>query len=165
VIAGFILVGGPGDARERRLDEMTLDRAKRTIDMAHCVFNSTGSAPSAIEEASKVRAAVVNVDNVTTFCGVDLRASDRISTGEQPATRGDVTYRAIDASHIRICGNFYRSQPDDRRDYYRSSLWTAYPQLLRAHPAGIHCFEFELVKGADLSNYTNSHAGHMDVFE
>lgn len=167
VITGFILVGGPGDARDRRLDGLTMSWITEGIQVAHCAYNATGAAPASIEEAHTVRAVPVNPVDAPAFCGRgEPPRNTRLHTGDQPAAPGDATYRAIDANHVRLCGDFRRPFSPDHDGYEGYSPYQSpYPQLGEARPAGVHCFEIELIKGADLSQTAPSHAGHMDVFE
>lgn len=165
VIAGFILVGGPGDARDRRLDNATMNRVHDVVYVAQCAFNVSGSAPASIEDAHAIIQPPTPVTPVPDPCGGGAPIHQQIKTGDQPAAPGDVVYRAVDATHIRVCGNFRRDLPEyERDDFYRPN-YGAYPQLRAPRPAGVHCYDIELIKGADLSRYTVSHAGHMDVFE
>lgn len=165
VIAGFILVGGPGDARERRLDEIAMNRITRVISTVQCAYNATGAIPTSLEDAGAARFTSTQPSDPPIPCD-SSRGDASISTGEQPAAPGYVTYRAVDATHIRVCGNFRRPKSaTDAQDAYRDSLWATYPQLNEARPAGVHCFDLEILKGADHTHFTVSHAGHMDVFE
>ncbi len=165
VLTGFIIIGGPGDARDRRLDGATMSRVEDAISVAQCALNVTGSAPASIEEGYRVRPAPTETIPVPTLCGGDAVARPHLTTGDQPAAPGDVVYRANDATHVRICGNFRRPRSDRDNDYYYGPLGATYPQLSASRPAGVHCYDIELVKGASLSSFSLSHAGHMDVFE
>jgi len=163
VIAGFIAVGGPGDARDQRLDQMSLNRVSQVIGIAQCAFNATGATSATIEEAQQVRSTVVNPGFPAPLCGGDLQPDNRITTGDTPAAPGDVTYRATDATHIKVCGNFRRSVAD--RDMANSyvPLADVYPQLVASHPSGVHCFDIGLVK-TDLTA-DPKHEGHMTIIE
>lgn len=162
VIAGFILVGGPGDARERRLDGATMNRIYDVVSVAQCALGVTGAAPTSIEDARELRPAPTKETPVPLPCGGDASVHSQITTGESPAAPGDVVYRAVDATHVHVCGNFRRSfSTSDREEIYRPL--SAYPQLNEAHSAGIHCYDIELIKGVDTT--AEAHAGHMDAFE
>lgn len=166
VIAGFVLVGGPGDARDRRLDDLTMSWITQGLQLAHCVYNATGKAPATIEEAHSMRAVPANPIDPPRFCGRgEPPLNSRLHTGDQPAAPGDATYRAINSNRVRLCGNFRRPflpERDGNEGY--SPYQLSYPQLGQPRPAGIHCFDIELIRGADLAT-APSHQGHMDVFE
>lgn len=91
VIAGFILVGGPGDARERRLDDMTMQRISSVTQTAQCVFNVTGAAPVSIEEMHTVamRAAASGKTDACGYGAPQLASDSKVQTGgphRRPAT-------------------------------------------------------------------------------
>lgn len=161
VIAGFIAVGGPGDARERRLDDLAMNRVAQAIGIAQCAFNATGAAPASMEEARKVRSASPNPGDPAPFCGGDQQPNDRITAADQPAMPGDVTYRAADATHVHVCSNFRRAVTGRAATENHIPLGDVYPQLRGSHPAGIHCFDIELVKG----NNPASHKDHTTIIQ
>ena len=165
VITGFIVIGGPGDARERRLDSATMNRVENVISVAQCALNITGAAPASIEDAHALRPPPTQDNPVPVTCGGDASVHPQIKTGEQPAGPGDVVYSAIDATHIRICGSFRRPFSDRDKDEFYTPLGGAYPQLSEPRPAGVHCYEVELLKGADTTANPTSHVGHMGDFE
>lgn len=149
VIAGFIAVGGPGDARERRLDGMTMTRISQTLSVVQCAFNATGAVPATLQDAAKTREAEPSSNPdpnyAPSMCGEHTPSPDRVTTGDQPATVGDVTYRPTGGNGISLCGNFRRAyKSDEPRDGYYP-FDGAYPQLNEARAAGIHCFEVELI--------------------
>lgn len=165
VIAGFILVGGPGDARERRLDDMTMNRLANGIRIAQCAFNITGSVPASIEEAHAMRRAPTDPAGPGSLCGNGEPAeTTRLRTGDKPVAAGDVSYQATGAANIRLCGNFRRPYRSDQRGHgWYNNMEGIYPQLSASRPAGIHCFDIELIKGNQLS--LPSHEGHMTIIE
>lgn len=147
VIAGFILVGGPGDARERRLDDMTMQRISSVTQTAQCVFNVTGAAPVSIEEMHTVamRAAASGKTDACGYGAPQLASDSKVQTGGPPQAAGDVSFEKLDNSRIRICGNFRR--PFDPTN--TPSIWGdgPYAELQQARPAaGEHCYEITLVK-------------------
>lgn len=145
VIAGFIAVGGPGDARERRLDGLTITRISQALTMVQCAFNATGAVPATLQDAAKTRAVLVGQQTVAPICGESQPSPGRITTGDQPANPGDVTYRPTGGNGISLCGHFRRAQkPTDPQDGYYP-LDTAYPELSEPRAAGIHCFNMQLI--------------------
>lgn len=145
VIAGFIVVGGPGDARERRLDGITMTRISQTLGIVQCALHATGAVPASLQDAVNTRAKFPDTKSVPPMCGETQPFTDRVTTGDQPATLGDVTYRPTGGAGVSVCGNFRRAHnANDRLDGY-FPLDGVYPQLDEARPAGIHCYEIQLV--------------------
>ena len=145
VIAGFIAVGGPGDARERRLDGITMTRISQTLSVVQCAFNATGVAPVNLGDAAKTRTKFPDPQPAPPLCGENQPSPGRVTTGDQPANPGDVTYRPTGGTGISLCGNFRRAHDiNDRLDGYYP-LDGAYPQLDAPRPAGIHCYAVELI--------------------
>jgi len=163
IIAGFVAVGGPGDARDRRLDQMTLNRVSQVVDIAQCAFNATGATSATIEAARQVRSTIINPGVPAPLCGGDLQPDSRITTGDNPATPGDVTYRATDATHIKVCANFRSNVADHDLANSYVPLAYVYPQLVESHPSGIHCFDIGLIKTDPPVDA--KHEGHMTIIE
>jgi hypothetical protein len=145
VIAGFIAIGGPGDARERRLDGMTMTRITQTLSVVQCAYNATGAVPATLQDAAKTRTKYPDPQSVPPLCGENHPSPARVTTSDQPANPGDVTYRPTSGAGIKLCGNFRRAHDiNDRLDGYYP-LDGAYPQLDAARPAGIYCYEIDLI--------------------
>ncbi len=142
MIAGFIVVGGPGDARDRRLDDMTADRIASSAQLAQCAYVTTGKPPATLAEASATAAR----DPATPGARCGDFHSDRtltaISAGD-PQAPGDVTYTVVDPTHVRLCGIF-RSAVDGKTPRISPSAWVSWPELGQARPAGRHCYELQL---------------------
>lgn len=167
VITGFILIGGPGDARDRRLDEMTMGRVTDVLNIAQCAFNEIGSAPASIDDARKVQRKPDDRNDAPT-CAYNSAPKDiPVSAGTNPPNPGDVSYAAVSTQHIKICAKFRR--PTDQKTCngicYGGPHGAAYPQFMEARPAGVHCYDVELAKGVDLSAVWPSHDGHFTVIE
>jgi len=145
VIAGFIAVGGPGDARERRLDGVTMNRISQTLSLVQCAFSTTRAVPATLEEAAKSRAPSPDPSFVAPLCGEGQPSPDRVTIGGQPAAPGDVTYRPTGGAGISICGNFRRAHASNEEHGGDYALDGAYPQLGETRPAGIHCFDIQLI--------------------
>ncbi len=146
VIAGFIAVGGPGDARERRLDEMTMQRISSVVQTAQCVFNIAGAAPASIEdmETFATRAAATGKADSCAYNAPQLAQNAKIHTGGKPQAPGDVTFEKVDDRRIRICGNFRRRYDPTQA----SGMWSdsAYPDMQQARATpGEHCYEITLI--------------------
>lgn len=163
IIAGFILVGGPGDARAERLDQIALDRINSAIGTAQCAYRATGKAPATIEDARQVYAKALNPTDPPLLCGGQPVRDEHIGTGSEPPAPGNVVYSAMDATHARICSNFRRPLKEKDRQAFYFPFSEIYPDVLAPRPAGVHCYDIDLSKAAPAAE--PSHEGHMDVFE
>jgi hypothetical protein len=148
VVVGFLVVGGPGDARDRRLDEMTMGRITDIANIARCAFNATGSAPDTIEEAASI-AGWLDPDEAPRSCSLGTRPEHRaVQLGGEPADVGEISYEALSANGITICGRFRRpSDPEGCNGI--CNRYTPFPELEQPRPAaGVHCYTLELKKVA-----------------
>lgn len=137
VIAGFIIIGGPGDARDRRLDEMTMQRVYAAAKMANCVFTLDGAAPAEIRDARERIAEAARVNPNQTECTYFTLNSDMPSAA----------YSRLDESHIRVCAEFrrpYDPGPNDALERLNSS-YAEFPELLEPRPAGQHCYDIQMI--------------------
>src|SRR5262245_36428625 len=50
IIVGLFVVGGPGQARAQRLDDVRLDTMRDLAEAAQCAYTFTGGIPGGIEE-------------------------------------------------------------------------------------------------------------------
>jgi hypothetical protein len=146
VIVGIIAVGGPGDARDRRLDELTMGRIHDVLNISQCAFNGAGAAPASIDQARETQG-WLNRGNTPGPCSLGTQRDQvPVSNGASPASPGDVTYERLSADQIRICGNFRRpSRPNDNfcngvcvRDPPYAAFYELRPN------AGVHCFDIKL---------------------
>ena len=101
VIAGFLSVGSPGDARAQRLDDARLMTMHQIAAAAQCAFAFTNKVPASLDEIHRAfverRAAVaVGVCNY-----VEIR----------PDEESAISYQANDSEHIMLCGAFRRPSP------------------------------------------------------
>jgi hypothetical protein len=142
VIAGFIAVGGPGDARAKRLDNMTMERIASSVQLAQCAFMTNGQAPETIAEALTVPAqnSVAPGDRCGDF--QTDRALRDVRAG-QPEKPGDVTYNIVNANRVRLCG-FFRTSFSRTEARFSPSAWISWPELEQDRPAGQFCYELEL---------------------
>ena len=148
VIAGFIVIGGPGDARNTRLDGMTEWRIKSVVDVIQCAFNTTGAAPESYEAAKKVPNSSTSVGSGFVVCEdyPDDPAFD-VGSSDQPAAPGDISYVVTGPTQVKLCGNFRTSAdkrvPESSGQYGGSAT---YRQLIEPRPAGVHCYVLDLIK-------------------
>ena len=149
IVAGFLLVGGPGDARDRRLDEMTEDRIADAVRMAQCAYYISGTAPAALENA-RAAADDSSLRGLQIVCNRynEVSGRDRARTAAQPESPGDVTYQALGGASIRVCGSFrraYSAAKNERQSSGRGDVLALFPALLEDRPApGVHCYDLEL---------------------
>ena len=150
VIAGFLAVGGPGDARDRRLDNLTMTKIETLADGAQCAYSWSGKT---FETAEEVLAAVDKVlgsggEFACRHFSSNLR-DVAFGRDARPGNPGDVTYALLDDSHIRVCGNFRRPFDPDRAYPYTFGYQPDGPtEFSRPRPAGVHCYEIKLVERA-----------------
>jgi hypothetical protein len=148
VIAGFVAVGGPGAAREKRLDQITMGRITDIVNIARCAFNATGSTPDTIEEAVGV-SGWLELNEAPRSCSLGTSIEHRlVQIGGEPAAFGDITYEALSDDQIKVCGRFRR--PSDAEGCNGiCNLYTPFPELEQKRPsAGVHCYTLELKKVA-----------------
>lgn len=134
VIAGFVIVGGPGDARAERFDDIVAQEMQQTAAAAQCAYWLSGKAP----------ASVTQIEAVIQDKRAEADKLNCLSTTLQDNGSTRVVYSAVDNDHIRLCGDFRRasSRPDKSLDYWWSDQ---FPELRRARPqAGSHCFDIQL---------------------
>ena len=149
VVAGFLLVGGPGDARDKRLDEMTEDRIADAARIAQCAYYISGTAPAAFEDA-RAAADDSSLRGLQIVCNRynEVSGRDRARTAAQPKSPGDVTYQALGGASIRVCGSFrraYSAAKNERQNRGRGDVLALFPVLLEDRPQpGVHCYELEL---------------------
>ncbi len=148
VVAGFMVIGGPGQVRDERLDEITANRIWRLVNVVNCAFNATGTAPASVEAAHATRVPSFYPTNGPPLCG-DYDTSDKFEVAEEtgPIKQGDVSYVALNARSVKVCGNF-RAESSDRDHMYPAAGFRFYPILVQPHPSGTHCYELELINTA-----------------
>ena len=149
VIAGFIAVGGPGDARDERLDNVVMEKLNALASEAQCAFEATAKTyPNIAEMKSVADRTRRGNEGRTSACShivPDVPPSEMGSDGD-PAQPGEIDYATIDESHIRLCGNFRRAYDPKRRMINRYGYMSEnFPEFARARPVGKHCYEIELL--------------------
>jgi len=138
VIAGFIAVGGPGDARDQRLDAMTTGRIMNIASAANCAFTLDGAAPA---NTAAVRSAIERAGQRSPDGGVcDIYGSLPLNN--------QVEYSRLANDRIRVCSEFRRPyEPEAARETsYPNPRGNRFPELDAPRPAGHHCYDIQLVK-------------------
>lgn len=150
VVAGFIIVGGPGHARDERLDELTAQKVGQVVSVAQCALDASGTAPVDYKAATQTRSAPVP-GAPPAMCGANNGMQVTVGAGEAPAKPGDITYQQTSPTQIKVCANYHAAQVqnDGRRIY--SPFSDIYPTLSEGHAAGVHCYVVDLVKSGRFS--------------
>lgn len=136
VVAGFIAIGGPGDARARRLDEMKTTHMHQIAQAAQCAYSASGRIPESLAEAKTV---------------LDTEAGQKAPLGceyidAQAFDTRSITYSRSAADTIELCADFARATFDDRvlGETYGPFGFPALNER-RAGP-GRHCYSVKLVR-------------------
>jgi hypothetical protein len=145
VIVGFIIIGGPGDARDKRIDHGRLAEIALAAGMASCVYSLTGEAPASLAEAFEVTARISRVDRPNSDCA-------GFTHGPALSSAPDAEYRKIDASHVEVCQTFVRAESDPPRyndpnypDVFYMNGPFNWPELSAPRPtAGRFCYALDL---------------------
>jgi hypothetical protein len=150
VIVGFVAVGGPGDARDQRLDNLTMLKIEALADSAQCVYSWSEKSFETVEELQAAVGKILGSNGEFPCRQFSSNIHDvAFGSGASPENPGDVSYALIDDSHIRVCGNFRRSFDPDRALPYPFGYRTDAPtEFSRSRPAGVYCYEIELVERA-----------------
>ena len=146
IIAGFIIVGGPGNARDRRLDDLTTQKIGQIVGVAQCAFDASGVAPIDYPTAAKTRSLPPAPNLPPAFCDSGIGVQLTVGAGDAPAAPGDITYQDVGPTEIRICANFHTQQTRDEGAQVVLPYSDIYPTLADPHPAGVHCYVLALVK-------------------
>ncbi|MEZ6028885.1 MAG: hypothetical protein R3C46_03955 [Hyphomonadaceae bacterium] len=147
VIAGFIVIGGPDQTRDRRLDEMTEDRVADLVRTVQCAYFANGEAPDTIEQVSVSvtewprRLPIV----CNRFDEIEARQSGR--TAAEPIEPGDVTYQKVSKDSVRVCA-IYRlptiAAGKERQPRGRGDVLALFPALREDREKGAHCYSLQL---------------------
>ncbi len=143
VVAGFIVIGGPGDARDKRIDHHRLSVVAEVARTAICAYAIAGEAPATIADAYEITYG-------TTVLPDDdrCRGFSRDFSWSAPAAE----YRKLDASRVEICQTFLRadSAPAQINDplypdvYYPEGPFGMRELAVARASAGRHCYEIKL---------------------
>lgn len=144
VITGFIIIGGPGDTRDRRLDEMTMQHVSSLTNGVECARRLSGEMPETpsdiIETMSLNRLA-----SESSGCGSFLYDGERLLRGWQ-----DLEYEVLADRKVRICADFIRPSPSPSDEMVvvdgPDVAWRyGFRELDVVRPsAGRHCYEIAI---------------------
>ncbi len=136
IVAGFVVVGGPGDARALRFDDMRLSHMQQMASAAQCAFAFTGAIPPTVEG---VRTAIEEEHQPVKSGDCSYFDASRFA---DPA----VDYSVTDAEHIQLCADFRRPTPQDGLHAASGGSWS-FPELgTRREKAGRQCYTVKLVR-------------------
>lgn len=145
VIAGFIVIGGPGDARERRLDEMTSGRLADIFNVVQCAFNGAGTVPSTFEAAASAQGRIAK-DEPLQPCNFNMPPERlKVLSGRNPPNPGDISYEATGPAKINLCANFRRPLESNNCNGI-CSYDPRNSMFIQPRPAGIHCYDIQLTQ-------------------
>ncbi len=145
-IAGFVIVGGPGDARARRMDDIVHSKVKTLVEVVQCAFDGAGAAPASIEAAASTRPAAGRANYNTATCGdINWGEPDMGVTNSDTPAVGEITYKAASAKRVIICTN-YRTKSGSYIPAARPTGTPSYREIDEAHPAGLYCYDLDLVE-------------------
>jgi len=135
VIAGFLAVGGPDEARAKRLDAAQLQDIAQIASMAQCAFGVDGKAPATQAELRVAR----------------LRSGTGYSPCEQLRRMNapdftSVSYRALSSDRVELCTTFLTTITQDDLTTYPVLAINDFPELSAPHPTGHHCYAIQLHK-------------------
>ena len=148
IIAGFIIVGGPGHARDQRLDQLTSQKIGQVVGTAQCAFDTSGVAPIDYATATRTRSTPAP-GMPPALCDATSGMQLKVGTGDAPAAPGDITYQDTTPTQIKVCANFYAPQTRENGAQTFPPYSNIYPALADGHPAGVHCYVIDLVKSPE----------------
>ncbi|MDP3739467.1 MAG: hypothetical protein Q8R02_18910 [Hyphomonadaceae bacterium] len=137
IIWGFIAVGGPGDARARRIDDMTLGKIANIATLAQCAANTGQDPPKTIADIKALQGSNFPPDSFGRCYHVSPGSLDRLE---------GVDYSPTDEAHINICATFLRpTKPSDGVAGFSPGNG-GIPELNKDHPEGRHCYDIRLIR-------------------
>jgi hypothetical protein len=124
---GFVEVGSPGIERVRKLDERRIDDLREIQgEIANISLGATRHEPVAERRLQRPLPATLEA--------VAREARDLRPRIVDPETGEPYGYEVLDENRFRLCATFR-----DARDEDRDPRWN--------HPAGQHCFDFDVLEG------------------
>ena len=123
VVLGLVVVGSPGEARERGLDVVRVSNLRDIVRGVDVYWERSGSLPASLEALSSER----DIDIVSIV---------------DPQTRAPYAFRTTGEKAYELCATFSLDAPTDQaslRTYpYRERFWR--------HQAGTYCFDLEAIE-------------------
>ena len=133
VIAGFIAIGGPGKARNERIDRETRNTIIHLTDRAECVYQRTGSVPVSITGLTNDYDPS-NYQDVETECRYQTQTANNLN---EVIARSGIEYERVDVSTVSFCADFLEREPSPLVPYWRPAFNEPRTE------AGGHCYEID----------------------
>lgn len=143
ILAGLAAVGGPDDARARRLDQAQLTTIQQIATSAQCAFAINGRTPRSLTELQSAPIGASLNEEVGTcrqLSALDLSHDSSI------------TYEGKAGNRIEICAQFARASSSEDQERYVPYGLMNFPELRQTHPAGRHCYDIQLRAPSHLDN-------------
>lgn len=114
IVAGFFVIGGPGEARLERLDRERIEDLRRIEHAVAEVWDRTETLPPSLDS---------------------LRTADRLLADDlvDPTTAEPYDYRVLSDSTYELCATFERASEETSVPYYDRTA-------IDSHSAGRQCF-------------------------
>ncbi|OYX51371.1 MAG: hypothetical protein B7Y90_01745 [Alphaproteobacteria bacterium 32-64-14] len=144
IIAGFIVVGGPGNARDIRLDEQTSQHMLEIVRVAQCAFSNSRTAAATYEAALRSRGNISQDPKTTEEVECATLASQgqlNVLQGRTPPEFGDVSYDVVAPDRIAVCGNFRTAYEGGAECTELCLRPPGHMELGNSRSVGINCFE------------------------
>lgn len=135
-IVGLLITGGPGQARDRRIDDMTLQRIGSLSSGVECAFRLAGEMPASPSDVMIAVAAHRHAAEES-GCGAYVYDAQNLERSWQ-----DLEYQVVADRRFRICASFrLAGTPVDKAA--KGMEWGyAAPELSKPRPeSGRHCYE------------------------
>ena len=116
IIAGLATVGGPGEARDQRLDDARYQAIGEIATAAQCVYSETDALPESVADA-RTQVADLYFGARALECG-----------SVRPGLETMVSYDIAALDQINLCADFRRPSPTGDRQQFRV-YFERFPEL------------------------------------
>jgi len=131
--AGFALIGSPSHQRELALDHRRVEDLSQIAGAMHARFHVDDSAATPLPK--------------TLPRDLIIKYADRVAETTDPLDHRPYTYMRESSMRYRLCATFALASANDGGDH---GSWQ--------HPAGMHCYQFDLTRGTDPLADLSAHA-------
>ncbi len=118
-ILGFVLSGSPSVRREEKIDEQHVSNIQNMVSAINNFWAMNAKLPLTISELMKVSDYPLSLN---------------------PVTNAVYEYKVLDSKNYELCADFYRATSTDAAKPQYSAPY----QQFYNHPAGHHCYQFEM---------------------
>ena len=138
-IAGLLITGGPGQTRDRRLDDMTLQRISSLSSGVECAVRFSGQTPASKDEILSL-IANQRVAAEAGGCGLYIHDASNLLRSWQV-----LDYQLLADRRYSVCASFRLSGTGPAEMSSGLEWGYAAPELLQPRPAaGRHCYEISV---------------------